>query len=337
MKKASIYIILIALLVASCSGSKQSFSLSGKFKGLSQGEFMCYSASPEWGTLDTIKVQNGKFAFTHPLNDTIILYLQYPNFLQTQIIAIPGESVSLDGDANNILGVEVSGDDDNELLSDFRKSTVALKDKALADAAEAFIKEHPESWASIALFERHFVQAEHPDFAKIESLLNMMLKVRPDRKMLRAYSLQLGSLLQCRAGKKLPSFSATTLNGQVVNNASFKGKALLITFWSSMSNEFIYPVVNQKQLMRQGTGRLEQLNICLDADTTSCKRILRNDSIRGYNVCDLQTFNSPLVSIFGLKDLPANILVDSLGVIRERDIAPSELEATLRKYHILKP
>ena len=110
------------ILLVACSGDKQSFTLSGKFKGLEQGEFVCFSSAPEWGTFDTVRVQGGKFTLTHPLADTVVLTLQYPNFMQTQIIAIPGEEVTVHGDANNMLAIEVGSDDDNELLNEFRKS-----------------------------------------------------------------------------------------------------------------------------------------------------------------------------------------------------------------------
>ena len=49
-------------------------------------------------------------------------------------------------------------------------------------------------------------------------------------------------------------------------------------------------------------------------------------------MCDLRTFESPLVKNFGLRTLPSNIFVDSNGIIRERDISVDKLEATLGKY-----
>ena len=60
MKRLSLlYIAAIALLVASCSGNKQSFTLYGDFKGLETGEFLCFSQSPAWNSLDTVKVKGG--------------------------------------------------------------------------------------------------------------------------------------------------------------------------------------------------------------------------------------------------------------------------------------
>ena len=332
--------LALALLVA-CSGDKQSFTLSGKFKGLEQGEFVCFSSAPEWGTFDTVRVQGGKFTLTHPLADTVVLTLQYPNFMQTQIIAIPGEEVTVRGDANNMLAIEVGSDDDNELLNEFRKSLLSSGNSNLKSQTSNFksqisnfITEHAESWAAVAVFQKYFLEAEHPDYAMIGKLLDEMEKKCPGRKVLASMRSQLGALLACGVGKKLPPFKATTLKGDTITNATFKGSPLLITFWSTMVPEYCYPITATHRVLRKlklstFNFQLSTLNICLDADTTECRRFLRRDTISGYNVCDLRTFDSPLVRSFGLRGLPSNILVDARGVIQERDIPIADLESRL--------
>lgn len=325
-------IILVTLLIlTSCGSDKQSFTLSGKFKGLEQGEFICFSEAPEWGTLDTIRVQGGKFTITHPLTDTVVITLQYPNFMQTQVIAIPGEEVTLRGDANNMLSIDVGSDDANETLSDFRKSIVDLKPSERTAAAEKFIASHPDSWASIAIFSRYILQAEQPDYAKMEKLLGEMEKSCPTRQALLTLRSQMRGLLAGRTGKKLPPFTAITLKGDTVSNATFSGKPLLITFWSTMVPDHTYLLVATYRILRN-KFQISTLNICLDADTAFCRRTLRKDSIGGYNVCDLHTFDSPLVKTLGLRRLPSNILIDSQGIVRERDIPVNKVEATLRRY-----
>ena len=335
MKHSYLYIV-IALLVASCSGDKQSFTLSGKFKGLDEGEFMCFSQSPEWGSLDTIKISGGSFTFSHQLTDTAIITLQYPNFMQTQVIAIPGSTAKLKGDANNMKRIVVSGDDENEALSDFNKQTAELNNIQATAEAEKFIRQNPHLWASIALLDKFFIQAEHPNYAKINDMLTLMLKLRPNRSYLHQIEQSISPIGRCKVGSRIPSFNATTIKGEHITNATFKGKAILITFWSTMTSDHIYPIVNQRHLMRSLSDKIAQLNICLDTDTSSCERVLRNDTIGGYNVCDRLTFNSPLVTVFGLTQVPSNILVDPKGIIRARDIEPGKLENTLRGIGISK-
>ena len=335
MKRLSLlYIAAIALLVASCSGNKQSFTLFGDFKGLETGEFLCFSQSPAWNSLDTVKVMGGAFTYTCDLTDTAIIVLQYPNFMQTQIVAIPGSSVRLSGDANNMKRISLSGDDENEALSDFNSQTADKTPAQAAKEAEKFIRANPHMWASIALLDRFFLKAEHPDLDKISKLLTPMLKARPKRSVLHMIEGEVAPLLKCRVGSKLPAFKAVTIGGKPVSNADFSGKAVLVTFWSTVDNSLMAPLVNQHRLLRRLADRVSQLNICLDADTASCVRVLRADTIGGYNVCDRKSFGSPLVKTFGLGRLPANILVDQRGVVRARDIAPDNLLAELRKIGI---
>ena len=324
------------LFLVSCGGDRQRFTLSGKFKGLEQGEFICFSSSPEWGTLDTVRIQGGRFTLTHELTDTVVLTLQYPNFMQTQVIAIPGHDVTIKGDANNMLAIKVGSDDENESLNDFRRSIIDLKGPQLIRAAEQFIEHNAESWASIAVFQKYILQAEQPDYALMAKLLDEMERKCPERKILSQLRAELGALLTHRIGSKLPAFKAVTLRGDTVSNTTFLGKPLLITFWSTMAPEHTYLLVaTNRALRRNGQWSMvngQRLNICLDADTSSCLRTLRRDSIGGYTVCDLRTFESPIVKNFGLRTLPSNIFVDSKGIIRERDIPVDKLEATLSKY-----
>lgn len=332
--KACLNFLTVLLVLSACSGGKQGFTLSGKFKGLEQGEFICFSDAPEWGTLDTIRVEGGKFKLVHTLTDTVILTLQYPNFMQTQVVAIPGREASIKGDANNMLSIEVGNDKENKMLNNFRKSVATLKPDERTAVAEQFIKENPQSWAAIAVFRKYFLQAEKPDYAKMAKLLDEMAKNAPNRRALLALGAQMQALLRARVGSSLPRFAATTLKGEQISNSTFKGKPLLITFWSTMVPEFSYPLISQRKLMRRLAPQLGQLNICLDTDTTACRRVLKNDTIGGHNICDLRSFDSPLVAALGLARLPANILVDSIGKIRERDIAVADLEKTLLKYGI---
>lgn len=328
-----IFAVAIILALASCSGDSNVFKLSGSFKNLQQGEFICFSESPEWGTLDTIKVVDGKFAIEHPLTDTTIITLQYPNFMQTQIIAIPGQDVTVKGDANSMLRIKVSGKENDE-LTEFRMDNIRFKGSELQAKAEDFIRENPHLWASVVLLQKYFLQVETPDYEKINSLFELMIKVRPQRKALLSIQAQISPLLACRVGIKLPKFKTTTIGGTEITNATFADKAVLISFWSSSTNEFKYPVVNQRHLMRRLSDQIAQLNICLDTDTADCNTVLRTDTIGGYNVCDRLTFDSPLVTLLGVPRLPANILVDSKGVIRARDIKPDNLQQTLEKFGI---
>lgn len=337
MRRLSLIIIttlLAGIFLAACGGNKSKIRIKGSFKNLGDGQFFAFSYSPEWNAFDTINIKDGSFDFTHSVDDTVLVTLQYPNFMQTTVVAIPGKTINIDADANHLIGLKVSGSEENELLTDFRlrnaKTTVKQKERE----AQKIIEKNPSSFASQALLQDYFLNAEQIDYKKVEKLLGLMLKAAPNRVQLRSINSQLQPFFKVGKGAQLPKFSAKTIKGKTVNNATFKGKPLLISFWSTWAGEMEYPVCHLRQTLRQtGTlSRLSTLNICLDADTVQCQMRVRRDTIPGYTVCDRMTWNSPLVNNLGVRFVPGNILVDKNGKVLERDIKTENLEMTIRKY-----
>lgn len=326
--------LLAGILLSACGGSKSKIRIKGSFKHLGDGQFFAFSHSPEWNAFDTINIKEGNFDFSHPASDTLLVTLQYPNFMQTTVVAIPGKTIKINADANHLIGLKVSGSEENELLTDFRLRNAKATETQKEMEAQKVIEENPSSFASQALLQDYFLNREQIDYKKVEKLLGIMLKATPNRAPLRSLKNQLQPFFKVGKGEKLPRFSAKTIKGQTVNNATFQGKPLLISFWSTWAGEMEYPVCHLRQTLRQTAtlSRLSTLNICLDADTVQCQMRVRRDTIPGYTVCDRLTWNSPLVNNFGVRFLPGNILVDKNGKVLERDIKTENLEKTIQKY-----
>ena len=141
-----ILLISAVCLLSSCTNDSI-IHIEGKFKGLKQGQFYAYSYSPEWDAFDTIQVTNGKFSFSKETSDTTIIILQYPNFMETMVVGIPGKTINLKGDARDLNRINISGSEENELLSDFQKEVFKKSEAVRRLKAENFIKKHPDSYA----------------------------------------------------------------------------------------------------------------------------------------------------------------------------------------------
>lgn len=319
------------MLFSACSKSGNTVTVKGSFRHLQDGQFYVFSSDPAWGSFDTIRVSDGSFSFTHELPDTVLLTVQYPNFLQMPVIAIPGKTITIKGDANNLLATRISGSEENEALSDFRRSIIGKPLAEVKHMAENFITENPASYASMAVLEKYFLTDENLDYARIDKLLRLMKKEAPKRTALQTLSRRLQGQIRCRKGNTLPIFTAVTLKGDSISNASMKGRFALFTFWATWSSEMSDPMRMQRRQLRPYLGRMEIINISLDADTTETLRRVRTDSIPGHIVCDRNSWQSPLVGMFGVRYLPANILVNSQGRIIGRDMDNDELMGELEK------
>ena len=323
---------LALLLSASCSGGGKTMVIKGSFKNLKQGQFYAYSYSPEWDAFDTIPVEGGSFEFQHEISDTTIIVLQYPNFMQTPLVAIPGKTVKVKGNANDLARTDVSGNEENELLSQFRKEVFELTPEQKTDYAEKFITEHPGSFAAVVLLYDYFLNKDDLDWNKTDKLFQLIKKNAPNRPLTHLIEGQLKPMLRCKTGNTLPPFTATTLKKEKINNATFKGKWLLVNIWATWERGMCTSVAKARKVSLPYAKKLKLLNICLDADTVSCNLVIQRDSLTGYNVCDCQSWESPLVKAFGVRFIPGNILVDGTGKVVARDIEEENLEEKLRKY-----
>ena len=145
--KRTLEYILLALIVVSCSESNDIFVLKGKFKNFNQGELYVYNLTGR-GSIDTVRLAEGKFTYDILQEDTALLSVVFPNFSEIPVIATPGATLRMEGDASHLREVTVTGTKDNDRLTDFR---LRVADKTPPEAekeAAEFIKDNPASRVS---------------------------------------------------------------------------------------------------------------------------------------------------------------------------------------------
>ena len=322
----------LACMFCACGSERQRFTVKGQLNHLKQGQFIIYSYAPQWESFDTIFVENGKFSYSREVGDTLLAYLQYPNYMNTLFVAIPGNVARIKGDANNLIRISVTGSKENEQLTEFRHGLIGKTNKEKLKLAEAFCLEHPQSFASLAVMQEFFLNTDSFQLDKIDKILQVMHAAAPERTQLNIMRTQLAGLLNCRQGKRLPAFTAATLKGDTISNKDFQGKWHFIQMWNTWGMDFYKPVAKAVKYLKAHGDSIQRINICLNNDTLVCQRIIKRDSIDGYNVCDQRGWDSPLIKPFGIHRFPANILVNPKGIIAARDINADDIENELKKY-----
>ena len=198
---------LSALLLAACSQPKDKFIFEGKIAGIQQAEFYVYSDDGALSGVDTIRIDDGKFSYECQLTSPAVLTLLYPNFSQTYIVAEPGKTIEMKGDAAKLGEADISGSEENELLTDFRQKQNTLPENNQRLAASEFIRTHKKTLAAVAVFKKYFAYAQAPDAATTRSLLKDLTKAQPRNAALTLMAERLLAQLNGAAGQTLPDFS----------------------------------------------------------------------------------------------------------------------------------
>jgi thiol-disulfide isomerase/thioredoxin len=153
-------------------------------------------------------------------------------------------------------------------------------------------------------------------------------------------------------GEKIPELRICGRDGKFITLSSLKGKLVLIDFWASwnapsrMENQNIVLMYNKYKTSKFKNGNgFEVYSISLDNQREKWIESIRKDNLYWPNhVSELLYWNDKTTKIFGIKILPANLLIDGEGTILARNITGwvsdsinnptnfSKLESELKKY-----
>ena len=319
------YLILLTLVLVSCGVDGKHFKLEGRFLHLNQGEFYVYSTDGVLDGIDTIKIEGGRFAYEIPCDEEGTLVMVFPNFSEQPIFTQPGKTVEIKADASHLKELEAEGTDNNKLMTAFRKQVSNMSPQQAVDAAEEFVKHNPKSNVSAWLIRKYFILAPKPDYAKAKQLLDLMIAEQPKNGKLVNLQQQLIGLA-ATAGKSLPIFTATDINGNKVTQANLTQSPNAVVFlWASWNYE---STDMQRQLKRlkaaKGNG-LSVIGVCIDPSKSEMQQYLRQDSISWPTINDGMMFDTKIAKQLGLSQVPANILLKN-GKIVGRNLRMNELK-----------
>lgn len=325
MTKHITYLILLTLVLVSCGVDGKHFKLEGRFLHLNQGEFYVYSTDGVLDGIDTIKIEGGRFAYEIPCDEEGTLVMVFPNFSEQPIFTQPGKTVEIKADASHLKELEAEGTDNNKLMTAFRKQVSNMSPQQTVDAAEEFVKHNTKSDVSAWLIRKYFILAPKPDYAKAKQLLDLMIAEQPKNGKLVNLQQQLIGLA-ATAGKSLPIFTATDINGNKVTQANLTQSPNAVVFlWASWNYE---STDMQRQLKRlkaaKGNG-LSVIGVCIDPSKSEMQQSLRRDSISWPTINDGMMFDTKIAKQLGLSQVPANILLKN-GKIVGRNLRMNELK-----------
>lgn len=332
------YLFLIAVIssLVSCGAGKGRFRLKGKILHINQGELYVYSPDGVMEGMDTIKIEAGRFTFETPCKNEGTLMLVFPNFSEHPIFAASGKTVEIKTDASHLKEMEVTGTDENELMTEFRQQTTSDSPPQLKKHATQFIKDHPASLVSVCLVRQYFVKSQTPDYRQALSLIDLMLREQPKNGSLTRMKQLLRGVGATTVGSRLPTFTAYDTRGRLVSSTTLAAAPVaVINVWASWNYDSQDIQRRLQTLQRRSGGRLFVLGLSLDAGKSDCKDALRRDSITYANVCSGEMLEDKTVTKLGLTAIPDNIVLKN-GRIVARSLRADELEKKVKELLGLK-
>jgi peroxiredoxin len=309
---------------------------------LAASQIYLYGQDGSFDYVDTIPVRNGKFNIQIHVDTLSAAYLNINN-AEYPIYFKKGDHIRIQGDALRLYTLEVSGNGNNDDFADFKKQ---LKKKGLLEQldftggdmsanqirpeAETFIANHGSSLVSLYLLDKYLVHQPTPNYPHIKELIhNLSSSLRNTSRIV-----QLNDFIirweKSRMGAVAPGFSLPDERGAMIsrNSEELKDKYVLLAFWASWASNRAQSAAEMRQLYNTfgRNPKFAMVGVSLDVDKGEWTRSVKQDSLKGMQLCDLNGFSSPITNQYTVTSMPAYYLIAPDGVILARDMIGDALK-----------
>ena len=133
-------------------------------------------------------------------------------------------------------------------------------------------------------------------------------------------------------GIKAADFTLNDKDGNPVTLSAYQGKYLFIDFWASWCGPCRAENPNVANAYRKyHSDQFDILGVSLDDSRDAWLKAVNNDKLEWAQVSDLKAWDSKIVTGYGIKGIPFNMLLDKEGRIIARNLRGPSLDKKLKE------
>jgi peroxiredoxin len=204
---------------------------------------------------------------------------------------------------------------------------------AMADRKEvmrSFAAKYTNMYISLDILEEY--AGTFIDHEEIEPLFNALKDEIKNTSKGKAFQKRISDAKQTAIGTKAPNFTQKDTEGNKVTLSSYKGKYVLLNFWSSFSSPSRMENQELKSILRPITSKeLVVIGISLEERKDEWKKAIQEDGLFWLQVSDLNYMKSETAALYGITTVPQNVLIDPDGNIIARNLKGNALEEKLKE------
>lgn len=328
----------------------KTITIDVQVNGLHDNEKYYLNSTSKSG-IDSALVNNQALSFLYHGEPNIFIISTKPdmgsdgsNKLLAMFISGEGD-ITIRGHADSLQNIAISGSKVNDEIMSFNEkiymplrntlNSIPFSDTEKRDSIEnkitssckTFIEQHSNSYSGLLIL---YQQILNKDFTEKEAkmLLTLFEHNYKDSYYFKTCIEILDNVKQIEVGKQAPNFSSLDINSKVVTLSDYKGKYVLVEFWSSWCgpciSEMPFLVNAYNEYKNKG---FEIIGVSLDTNRDKWKRTIKEKNLSWTQISDFKGQQNEIAMLYCVSAIPSSFLINPEGVI---------IEINLREYQLTK-
>ena len=328
---ALLKIFTVIILMQSCSARVDNidgYTVNGRIDGIENGVVILARLdliTNERVDVDSTEIKDGKFTFKGKIESPYLHTLFFNNTKDKIHFFLENSAINISGNIHDIENTRITGSREDSLFHSYELDDIFDRKNGM----EIMLNYPDYCFSAFTAYYQFQIHNIHTD------TLDMVMKGFPDSIKKSEYYEHLNNLYrrlkQVAISQPAPAFSLPDTAGNMVKLEDFMGTYVLIDFWASWCAPCRAANPKLVEVYYQFSDKnFTILGISVDKNGEHWKNAIESDNLPWINVSDLKGWDT-VSEIYGVEAIPQNFLLDTNGIIIEKNIEPKHLIEKLDK------
>ncbi|GHT19624.1 thiol:disulfide interchange protein [Bacteroidia bacterium] len=323
MKKS---LLLLSLIACASAASAKNLSITGSVENVQSGQIYLQKFENKMlRVIDSARIIDGKFKFSKDVELPELYALTVDTTKSSYLVFFDENPVSVKFNTDNYYEkTVVTGSKLQDLFVAYKKDA--------PEAVDGFIKAHPTSLVSAYVLYRDFSYRLSPE--EILSNIQLLDKSLHNTPYVKVLNELVVTLQAVGVGKKALDFTVDDTEGNPVKFSDqwVKAEYTLVDFWAAWCGPCRRENPNVVAAYEAYKGKgFTVFGVSLDKSKDAWLKAIEKDNLTWTHVSDLAYWDSAPAKLYGIRAIPANLLIDKNGIIVAKNIRGEELHTTLER------
>ncbi len=352
----TVFIVLLASLAYGQSLLENEIKIDVHIEGLQDGKMFFLNSVSE-ARLDSSVVKNDKLTFSYKGEPASVVIFSRPDMggnSTDQCLAMfitDKYDMKLTGHVDSVENLSIEGSDNHDELYRFHFNIKMPLEMALDTilpfpqntsvrdslqniiniAHTNFIKEHSDSYPGLFVLYYQILDKLYTKDGALE-LLSLFEKNYSGSIYYKSCKSMIANKNCVQVGSIAPDFSCTDSNNKMISLSDYRGKYVLLEFWSSWCgpcrSEVPFLVKAYEKYKKLG---LEIIGISLDINKATWRKTIEEKKFSWIQICDFKGHFNEIAVLYTVNSVPNNFLINPEGRIIAKNLRTIQLKEKLEE------